>query len=283
LGSGRPTGASINPTWNGVNNNTWYDTFAARWKRDVVVQNTGEYTFITISDDGVRMRWQYKDGAAPPAGFPAVPPGWNIIEYWRDTGRYVSIGTVTLQRNVNIFPTYELILEWYERGGDAAIILSAGNSNFSFTDSPRAGSNPALFPVVNSVPYGNSSLILRQPLDLQGTTRPAVEYYTRYRLNSGSSANVEVSIDGGFTWTRNNLNTNSGGWSCPSGASCAPNFGGTFWSDTDPNYWQLRQHNLNAYIASRYINLRFRLNTTGSVNDGWYVTDVQVNAATVAP
>lgn len=284
LGSGRPTGASINPTWGGVNNNTWYDTFAARWKRDTIIQSSGEYTFITISDDGARLRWQYKDGAAAPPGFPAVPPGWNIIEYWRDTGRYVSIGSVDFMRNVGINPTYELILEWYEKSGDAVMIFSAGRSNFSFTDSPRAGANPALFPVVNSVAYGNSSLLLKQPLDLQGATRPAVEYYTRYKIDGGSSANVEVSVDGGFTWTRNNLNSTAyGGWSCPSGASCSPNYNGTYWSDTDPNLWQLRQHNLSAYVSARFVNLRFRLATGSSVVDGWYITDIQVNAAAITP
>ncbi len=285
LGSGRPPGASFNPTWGGIDNNTWFDTFAARFKRDVTIQNSGEYTFITISDDGVRLRWRYKDGVAPPPGYPSVPPGWNIIQYWQDTGRYVSIGSVEFTENANpSLPRYELILEWYEKYGDAVLIFSAGRSNFSFTDSPRAGSNPALFPVVNSIPFGNSSLILRQPLDLGGTFRPAVEYYTRYKINSDGSANVEVSTDGGFTWTRNNLSSTAfDGWTCPSGASCDTSWNGTFWSDTNPNLWQLRQHNLSAYKTVRFVNLRFRLQTGASSSDGWYVTDIQVNAATVGP
>jgi hypothetical protein len=40
-------------------------------------------------------------------------------------------------------------------------------------------------------------------MDLRTAVRPSIEYYTYYEL--GGNARVEVSIDGGFTWTSNNM------------------------------------------------------------------------------
>jgi hypothetical protein len=240
---------------------TWRDSFAARWTRDIVV-DSGEYTFITVSDDGVRLRYEEPNGNHP--------PGWNIINNYTDHGRTVDYSTVALDAG-----NYRLILEWYEGGSDAVIILSAGRNNFSFTDSPKAGNSPS-FPVVNAIEYGNSSLILRRPLSLHGVTRPVLEYYTRFNYGSGNGV-VEISVDGGFTWTTANLNTNAGGFTCPPGAQCDPFVYG--WHDpNDPYDWQHRQVNLSYYV-NRYIGLRFRLQTWGGTQDGWYITDVQVNSS----
>jgi len=247
----------------GVNINTWLDNYAARWTRTAEIQAAGDYSFITISDDGVRLRWDTIPGGGAPAG-------WNIINYWNYTGRHIEMNTV------NFTPgNYNLTLEWFESTGDATIILSAGKNNFSFGDSPKAGNGPA-FPVVNSTTYGNSSLILRRPLRLTGTSNPVLEFYTRYRL--GGTGVVEVSTNGGFDWTTTGLDT---GFTCPPGATCSPWVGGTYWNMGDLTSWELRQNNLASFVAAGNINLRFRLNTTTSVNDGWYVTDIEVNAASI--
>lgn len=247
----------------GVNNPTWLDNYAARWTRVAEIQAAGDYSFITISDDGVRLRWDTIPGGGAPAG-------WNIINYWRYTGRRIEMNTVNFNPG-----NYNLTLEWFEASGDAVIILSAGRNNFSFGDSPKAGNGPS-FPVVNSVPYGNSSLILRRPLLLAGTTNPVLEFYTRYRL--GGTGVVEVSTNGGFDWTSNNLGS---GFSCPPNTVCSPWVGGDYWNWADATSWEQRQNNLASFVPAGTINLRFRLNTTGSVRDGWYITDIEVNAASI--
>lgn len=262
--SGRPPGGSAS---------TWADQYAARFVRPISVQ-AGDYTFISVSDDGVRLKWEPITGGTPCAALPAC---WNIINNWTYHGRTVDIGTVNLAAG-----DYNLTLEWFEGGGDATIILSAGKSNFSFGDSPKAGNGPA-FPVVNSVPFGNSSLILKRPLRLIGTTQPELEYFTRYDLPSGTTANVEVSTNGGFDWTRNNLST---GFTCPSFAQCGSQYNGRYPSNfgqtgDNPADWQMRRNNLASYVANGFISLRFRLNTGSNVADGWYIADIQVNAASI--
>lgn len=247
----------------GVNIPTWFDTYAARWTRTAEIQAAGDYSFITISDDGVRMRWDTIPGGGAPAG-------WNIINYWNYTGRRIEMNTIN-------FPVgnYAMTLEWFEGGGDATIVLSAGKNNFSFGDSPKAGNGPS-FPVVNSMQYGNSSLILRRPLRLTGTTNPVLEWYTRY-LVRGTGV-VEVSTNGGFDWTSSGL---SSGFTCPPGANCSSTVSGDYANWVAANAWELRQNNLASFVSAGNINLRFRLNTTNNVRDGWYITDIEVNAASI--
>lgn len=260
---------------------TWLDQYAGRWVRDITVQ-AGDYTFITITDDGVRLKWEPLPVPTPTCG--TANACWNLINNWTFHGRFVDIGKVNFAAG-----NYRLTLEWFEAGGDATIILSAGKNNFSFGDSPKGGNGPA-FPVVNSTPFGNSSLILRRPLRLVGTTLPVLEYWTRHRM--GGTAFVEVSVNGGFDWTNANLNSSTGGFVCPSFYSCSnqysgaypSNFGqGTTTNPDNPGDWQGRQNNLSNYISNGFVNLRFRLNTGSSVNDGWYITDIQVNAAAIIP
>ena len=257
--TGRPPGGS--------GDNTWFDHYAARWVRPINVQ-AGDYTFIAVTDDGLRLKWE-----CVVAGCTA-PPGWNIFNRWLYQGRTVYTQSVTFEAG-----SYRLVLEWFESTGDATVILSAGKNNFSFTDSPKAGNGPA-FPVVNSVRYGNSSLILRRPLRLTGTVRPVLEFFTRYRL--GGTGRVEVTFDGGFNWTSANLTSGTSGFTCPGGVTCNATISGTYWPSLAAD-WQQRQLNLSNYVSFGQIGLRFRLETTSSINDGWYITDVQVNAASIAP
>ncbi|MBZ0291300.1 MAG: hypothetical protein K8L99_01920, partial [Anaerolineae bacterium] len=117
-------------------------------------------------------------------------------------------------------------------------------------------------------------------LRLTGATRPVLEFYTRYKL--GGTGRVEVTVNGGFDWTQANLTSNTDGFSCPGGVTCNPTISGWYWP-SDPGDWQQRQLNLSNYVSNGTIGLRFRLETSGSIDDGWYVTDIQANAASIAP
>jgi Flp pilus assembly pilin Flp len=261
--SSRPFGADPGPL-----GDTWDDYFFGRFIRQITVA-AGQYTFILISDDGVRMRYD-----TVPGGNATVANNstyWNIKLNWTAHGRTVDMSTITLAAG-----NYNLQLEWFELTGSATIILQVGNNNFSFTDSPKASAAPSS-PTINSVAFGNSSLMLNGVLDLSNPNpgnpafvwKPRLNYYTYYDLASVNNANVEVSIDGGFTWTQANLANN-----CPSGATCSATItGATTWLPANGD-WQLRSHDLTNYVNQK-ITVRFRLNTQTNVKDGWWITDIQ--------
>lgn len=266
--TGRPFGAPPDAT-----GATWTDNFMGRWIRDISVL-AGDYTFITTSDDGVRVRYETQ-----PAG--GAPAGWNIINNWTFHGRTVNMSTVNL-----LAGDYTLVVEYFESTGQAVMNMQVGNNSFSFSDSPRGCANDTC-PVVPSVPFGNSSLILNGVLNLNVPTglnpslwRPRLQYYTYYDLATANTARVEVTIDGGFAWTQNNLNQN-----CPSGVpsgQCDPSiWGAANWlpipvGGNPGREWQFRSHDLRSY-ANQNIGLRFRLQTGSQTADGWWITEILVN------
>jgi Flp pilus assembly pilin Flp len=262
--SSRPFGADPGPL-----GDTWDDYYFGRFIRPITVA-AGQYTFILVSDDGIRLRYDTVPGGnATPANNSAY---WNIKLNWTAHGRTVDMNTVTLAAG-----NYNLQLEWFELTGSATVILQVGNNNFSFTDSPKASSSTSS-PAVPSVKFGNSSLMLNGVLDLTNPNpgnpsfiwKPRLNYYTFYDLSSVNNAYVEVSIDGGFTWTQANLGNN-----CPGGgAVCSPTIAGATTYLPTSGDWQLRSHDLSNY-ANQKINLRFRLNTQSNVGDGWWITDIQ--------
>jgi Flp pilus assembly pilin Flp len=258
------------------------DNYVARFRRNVTIQS-GEFSFITVSDDGVRLKIEPSTLPSLPGG--SVCTGWNIICNWSYHGRTVDIATVTLPAG-----DFLLTLEYFEGTGDAVIIMSAGKNNFSFSDSPRLGANRTTFPPVLSTRYGNSALILNGVLDLRNPNpalpyRPVIEYYTFYDLpTAGINARVEVSADGGFSWTQNNLSSG-----IPSSIRSDPTIGGyAQWVRPDmipggsATDWQRRQHNLTSYVGvNSFLGLRFRLDTRGAGNgtmgDGWWLVDIRVD------
>jgi Flp pilus assembly pilin Flp len=290
--TGRPPG--------GTGNSTWFDSFAARFIRSFTA-GAGNYTFITTSDDGVRLRLD--DGTPPP--LPTAPTYWNLINNWTDHGRMIDLNTVSLNGS------YRLILEWFEGSGDAVLVLQVGSNRFSFTDSPKtADVNPSIL-------YASSSLMLNgvinlaQPASITDPNRwkPRVEFYTLWSFREGStgqSGRFEVSEDGGFTWTQGTRM----GEECPtelnSGRNCNPNVPGSgrpvVWMPNEAerdsngalptsggnpitryNDWERRSLSLNQFIG-RNITVRFLLGTGSTVisgvelgaRDGWFVTDVSI-------
>ena len=263
--TGRPPGAL-----SGSAGSTWDNQYAARFERDITVA-AGQFTFITVSDDGVRLRYVLNaacdvDDPPPNEGLPPTGP-WNIINNWSFHGRTVDMNTVTLPAG-----NHCLVLEYFEATGDAVIILTAGNNTFSYSDSPKLVAGT---PAIDSVPYGNSALMLDGVLNLVGATSPVLEFWTQYDLNPNTFARVEISQDGGFTWEQN---TSMGtGGTCDPNSYCNPTIGSSS-SDviSAAGTWEQRRHNLTAF-AGRQIGLRFRLQTSNSTDDGWWFTDIQVN------
>lgn len=249
---------------------TWYDNYGARMIRPITVTG-GEYTFIATSDDGIRVKVETSAGGVP-TGIPSSP-AWNIINNWNFHGRAVDYKSVTLTPG-----NYNIILEWFEGSGDAIVQLQVGTNRFSFSDSPKAGAGSS-FPVIKSIPYSDSSLILNGVFNLNmpaGYTaaqwKPRLEYYALYFFDSNSYGAVEVSTDGGFTWTQTGLSDN-----CPAAlnsAQCNPNtWGYVNYTPAAGGDWVLRSHNLSSYV-NQNIGLRFKMHTDASTQDGWWITDI---------
>ncbi len=80
------------------------DTFSVHWTGKVKALGTGEYTFFTLSDDGVRL---YIDGKL-------------VIDNWQDHPATEDSGKISLEAG----KSYDLKLEFYENQGVAQIELS---------------------------------------------------------------------------------------------------------------------------------------------------------------
>jgi len=241
-----------------VSSSTFDETrsFVGRWVLDTPVVgtggvNAGDYSFITVSDDGVRMKIEEIDAGgnviSPPA--PSDLLEWNVIYNWNEHGRTADMGPVTLDTGRR----YRITLEYFQNGGGSYLTLSLGGSSFSFTDSPKQGAGPA-FSDRPSVPYSNSSLILDGIIDLAGTTAPVMEYFTYYEIDG--RARVEVSIDGGFTWRETGLQD---------GSFDDPSFNGAYMPAN--GLWRRRQHDLTRYVDQQ-IMVRFRFDRQGRGGGG---------------
>ncbi len=79
------------------------DTFSVRWSGRIVPRYSETYTFTTLSDDGVRL---WLDGV-------------KVIDNWTDHPATEDSGAVTLDAG----RPYDIVLEYYENGGDATLQL----------------------------------------------------------------------------------------------------------------------------------------------------------------
>jgi hypothetical protein len=79
------------------------NNFAVRWTGQVQPKSSGNYTFTTLSDDGVRM---WIDGK-------------QIINNWQDQAPTESFGTVALEAGKK----YDIKVEYYQGAGGAVMRL----------------------------------------------------------------------------------------------------------------------------------------------------------------
>ena len=79
------------------------DGFSARWTGKIIAVESGQYTFRTYSDDGVRL-WVN---------------GKLIIDHWNDHSPAYDTGTINLVAG----QAYSIRLEYYEKTGGASVAL----------------------------------------------------------------------------------------------------------------------------------------------------------------
>jgi galactose oxidase len=79
------------------------DSFSARWSGQIQPTSSGDWTFYTTSDDGIRLDIN----------------GQRIIDNWSDHAPTTNLGKITLQAGQK----YDIKLEFYENGGGAVAQL----------------------------------------------------------------------------------------------------------------------------------------------------------------
>jgi Flp pilus assembly pilin Flp len=212
----------------------------------------GNRTFQVTSDDGVRVKYQQLDANGLPQG---PDPGWNIIDNWRSQSPTTAAGALTLLYGAR----YRITIQYFEDSGGATLLAQIGSGAFSFSDSPKQGGATAIdrYPI----PYGNTSLVGKQVLDLRGlptNSLVVMSFKTKYRLGNKSAALVEVSQNGGFTWEQTDLTLDEAGF-----AFSSPTItNGVVNPSSNITAWQTRYHNLKAF-KEKQILLRFRLDRSG--------------------
>jgi len=258
----------INYSWSSTDlppgaGDAFYNDWAARWILTSTL-TAGTYKFQTLSDDGIRLWIDDATGtslegvvAVLPTGAPAS--AGMIINNWTNHATTLDYGQLTVYGALPL--TRGLYLDYFENAVDARITLSVTRDSYSYSDSPNTGS-AGTWSVVPSVVPGNSSLMINGFLNLSNV---ASSYFLRYQrmwqAHANNSFYVEVSTDGGFTWTTIASETIAGG--------------------TDHirpfDDWEIRTVNLNAYRATN-VTLRFRVDTRSATTggDGYYITNIEV-------
>ncbi|MCF7674924.1 MAG: immune inhibitor A, partial [Akkermansiaceae bacterium] len=139
--------------------------------------------------------------------------------------------------------------QWQATGSWGLTTTRAVSPSHSVTDSPGA------YYTNNS----NSALTLATAIDLTATPRPALAFRHAHELEKSFDFGlVEISTDGGGTWSPTALGTYTG---------------------SQPGFFR-EQLDLDAFAAASNVKFRFRMTTDSSiVMDGWYLDDVVVGSA----
>jgi len=114
------TDATVNFDWVNAGPGTpiGNDDFSVRWSGQIQPLSTTTYTFRTKSDDGVRLRVN----------------GTQIINNWDDHSWEYDYGTINLTAGVK----YDIVLEYYERGGQAVAELNWSTTSLITAEASRS-------------------------------------------------------------------------------------------------------------------------------------------------
>lgn len=139
------------------------DTFSVRWTGQIVPRYSERYLFHTVSDDGVRLSVD----------------GVTVVDNWTDHPPTEDSGGIHLIAG----HAYDIILEYYEKGGGATVQLLWSSCSQAREVVPRSQLYPGTFqPAVNlsidttgrsnlllswPVSSGHYSLLTRSSLDLK--------------------------------------------------------------------------------------------------------------------
>ena len=134
---------------------------------------------------------------------------------------------------------------WLVSDCEWSIVSSDGcRDGFAITDSPLGDYPDA----------ANSMITLAGNIDLTTATFPVLSFWHKYSISSYDYAYVEISTDGGSTWSEI-----------------------TYWYHGQYiSSWNMEQYDLRPYVGMQ-IKIRFRLRETDiNVSDGWYIDTVSI-------
>jgi len=162
------------------------DNFSVRWLGQVEAPVTGAYQFQTVSDDGVRL-WVN---------------GVQLINNWTDHGAATDTSAAI---NLTAGAKYNLILEFYERGGSATAKLlwkTPGATTFAPAPANRlyAATNVAQGKTSKQSSTSNGGVAGRA---VDGNTNGT--YSANSVTHTGSNANAWWQVDLGSSYNLNNI------------------------------------------------------------------------------
>jgi len=148
------------------------NNFSVRWKGKLKTEHSSEYTFYTVSDDGVRL---YVDDHL-------------IIDQWKPQPATESAGKITLQADQK----YSIRVEYFEEGGGEAMILGWECDSFPkslitsknlVTGTGEPGLKGTYFPNKSLEKTSSNTMITRVDKELnwvtgEGWGNNELQYYT---------------------------------------------------------------------------------------------------------
>lgn len=118
------------------------------------------------------------------------------------------------------------------------------------------------------------------PIDLEAAGTPTLGFWAQWNILVGDGGQVQISNDGGVTWTRLDL---AGGYPqamTASGDTCGFPTGEPVFSGQTAT-WTFKSADLSAW-AGQQIRLRFLFSTDSSGSGtGWFIDDIEVSSAVV--
>jgi hypothetical protein len=278
---GRPLGTP--------NDYNWSNNFTAEFTRTITISEPYRYLFYTRSDDGARVgitpfpttteirkfeeTASETNTAVGTSSYQDTDTGEfinynNVINAWNYQGPTVFVGSMTLVPNEDNTPRdYQITVHYFEQGGGAVVGFGMSGANASYSDSPmvipsnnREDRVPANF-------YSDTALTLDGLIDLRGTNRPILQFYTIHEIDDvDGTFYLQVSGDGGFTWNGDadpgNIDEGLDDDFNLSDGTLIDVYWTTTWTNNNED-WVERTFNLSDYNTS-LITMRYRLKVEDS-------------------
>ncbi|WP_321997468.1 PA14 domain-containing protein [Draconibacterium orientale] len=188
------TDATVNFNWAsaGPGSSIGVDNFSVRWSGKILPLYTENYTFTTNSDDGIRL-WVN---------------GVQVINNWTNHAATINTGTINLAAGV----LYDIVLEFYENGGQAVAQLFWGSASQSTEIIPQSQLYPTGTETSDCPSPSTSNIVINaQPVG-PSIDSESLSSATYCKNETANPLSVTASGDGlHYQWYSNASSSSSGG------------------------------------------------------------------------
>lgn len=205
------------------------DDFGAIFRRQFAFPEATTFRFVGDTNNGMRIYDNgvliYEEGWTPASGACNAQDDFESAPYTFTAGIH----------NVEV--------HYYDSCCSAYLTLGFAGESGVLHDSPSGDYEHRT----------DTRVELEGEIDLAGTVNPIIMWDQRHYIGWGDSMRVEVSDDGGFTWSS------------------------VYSGNGDNNNWNTLFRDLSSY-AGQKITIRFRLDarSNSNVDDGWYIDNVRI-------